>query len=154
MKSSIWIDKEYKSYYCEERNSGIALYMDVDLPERIVVFVPKITDWLRKKYYFPIRCSVFVRNAKQFLASKEASPCKGVFFAPAEQTKEVPQIYIAAKSLTTHEFAFTLLHELTHYYQWYFLEDERRTSRSLEIEANRYADYLCDLFAEQTGYEE
>ena len=35
-----------------------------------------------------------------------------------------------------------MAHELTHYFQWYFLEDEARTDRSLEVEAGKWARYL------------
>lgn len=151
-KSSIWIDKEFKPFYRENNKSGIALYNRTELPKDLRDFIPLIISWLRKKYYFPIRCSIFLRNLNYFRSSQNATPCRGVFFAPEDETKSVPQIYIAIKSMSTYEFAFTLVHELTHYYQWYFMEDERRTDKSLEIEANRYANYLCDLFSDETGY--
>lgn len=32
------------------------------------------------------------------------------------------------------------------YYQWYFLEEDKRTSRSLEIEANRWAKIILDYY--------
>lgn len=39
-------------------------------------------------------------------------------------------------------------HELTHYFQWYFNQFDNRSNRSLEIEANRWANYLVDLYLE------
>ena len=46
------------------------------------------------------------------------------------------------ENLFKEDVLFTLVHELTHYYQWYFCQEESRTDRSLEIEANKYADYI------------
>lgn len=41
---------------------------------------------------------------------------------------------------------FTIAHELTHYFQWFFYEDMHRTNRSLEIEATRWAKYLLQQY--------
>lgn len=46
------------------------------------------------------------------------------------------------KLTSIYEICFTMLHELTHYYQWYFYEEKNRTDRSLEIEANKWARYI------------
>ena len=37
-------------------------------------------------------------------------------------------------------------HEITHYFQWYFLEEDKRTDRSLEIEANKWAMYILGIY--------
>ena len=49
-----------------------------------------------------------------------------------------------------HSVFFSLSHELSHYFQWYFLNEERRSDRSLEIQASKYAtritnDYCLDF---------
>ena len=68
-----------------------------------------------------------------------------------EKRKTYPRISIAAKVDNNNLIdIYTLAHEITHYYQWYFLEEEKRTDRSLEIEANKWAKYIvnsyCDNF--------
>lgn len=60
-----------------------------------------------------------------------------------------PRISVAAKvseNNTLEDIYFTLAHEITHYYQWFFLDEEQRTSRSLEREANKWANYIVDLY--------
>ena len=37
---------------------------------------------------------------------------------------------------------FNIIHELTHYFQWYFYEDKEKSNRSLEINANKWANYI------------
>jgi hypothetical protein len=34
----------------------------------------------------------------------------------------------------------SLSHELTHYFQWYFFDDHKKSDRSLEVQASKYAD--------------
>ena len=56
-----------------------------------------------------------------------------------------PCIYTAANTDLRY-LKFTILHKLTHYFQWYFLQDETRTDKSLEIEANRYGYWLLNEY--------
>ena len=63
----------------------------------------------------------------------------------AKRSKISLHIYTAANTDLRY-LKFTILHELTHYFQWYFLQDETRTDRSLEIEANRYAYWLLNEY--------
>ena len=60
-----------------------------------------------------------------------------------------PRISVAAKvneKNSLEDVLFTLNHEITHYYQWYFLEEDKRSSRSLEIEANKWSGYILNLY--------
>lgn len=65
--------------------------------------------------------------------------------AEAGKRKIYPRICIAARAQTPkaqEDVLLAMAHELTHYFQWYFLEDEARTDRSLEVEAGKWARYL------------
>lgn len=142
--SSIWIDKEFQTYYDESRSKGIAVYYEKSLPDEKRTQTDKLIKWLRKRYFFPIRCSIFVRDCAKFKSKTRGKTCLGIFFAPQRES-EVPQIFIAGCNVQD-TVAYTLFHELTHYFQWYFLQDDKRSDRSLETEATKYANYLCENF--------
>ena len=65
-----------------------------------------------------------------------------------------PRICIAARAQTPEaqeDVLLAMAHELTHYFQWYFLEDEARTDRSLEVEAGKWARYLVAEYLSEKG---
>ena len=66
-----------------------------------------------------------------------------------EKRKTYPRISIASKiteSNSLEDVLCVLAHEITHYYQWYFLEEDKRTDRSLEIEANKWSKYVVESY--------
>ena len=68
-----------------------------------------------------------------------------------EKRKVYPRISIAArvsKNNSLKDILFAIAHELTHYYQWYFLEENKRSNRSLEIEANKWSKYILEIYFE------
>lgn len=141
-KNSIWIDKEFKSYYNDSIQSGLRLHFKSDVDPVIKEKVQSLFVWLRKRYFFPYRCNIHFVNQEKFRSKEKYQFCQGIFFYPKESTsKSTPSIYIAT-DIEINDLYFTIFHELTHYFQWYFFEDEKRTDRSLEIEANKYADWL------------
>lgn len=143
-KDSIWIDREFQTYYDDSRSKGIAVYYEKSLPDEKRAQTEVITKWLRKRYFFPIRCNIFVRDCAKFKSKTRGKTCLGIFFAPQRES-EVPQIFIAGCN-EQDTIAYTFFHELTHYFQWYFLQDDKRSDRSLETEATKYANYLCEEF--------
>ena len=71
-----------------------------------------------------------------------------------EKRKMYPKISVAVmltKSHTLNDVLFTLAHEMTHYYQWYFQDEDKRTDRSLEMEANKWARYIVQLYFNDKG---
>jgi hypothetical protein len=39
---------------------------------------------------------------------------------------------------------YSLSHELTHYFQWYFFDDNKKEARALEIQASKYATQILE----------
>ena len=78
------------------------------------------------------------RNIKRFFNNEDEKP------------RRYPEIYIAAK-IGKHnqieDIYFSIAHMLTCYYQWFFKQKDR-SHRSLEIEANRWAEYICYSYLE------
>lgn len=145
-KNSIWIDYEFKSYYKDGKQSGLRLHFNKEINNKVRAEIESLFLWIRKRYFFPLRCEVFLLNQKKFRSKVQHQFCQGIFFAPNESKNlRTPHIYIAV-DIEASDLCFTVFHELTHYYQWYFLENENRSDRSLEIEANKYARWLINEY--------
>lgn len=151
-KNSIWIDIEYKNHYADSKFCGLYVYFDKSLPRDTSTRITRFFEWLKKRYFFPVRCNVFVENKKHFPSSKKGYTCQGIFFASGDLSRtKLPRIYIAGDA--DYEYVvFTIVHELSHYYQWYFYQDERQTDRSLETEANKYAKWLTSTYFDDVEY--
>lgn len=149
----MWIDKEEQAEYSDSKLSGIRLCVQKDVLPEIREEVKAYLFWLRKKYFFPIRCIVNLKSCPYFFsADKNDKDSYGDFYYD-KNNKELPEIWIAAGRIRRENIEsrkkrilFTISHELTHYFQWYFFEFEKRTDRSLEIEANKWARYLLQEF--------
>jgi len=112
--------------------------IDSDTKKRICMFV----RYLRNEFYFPIRCNVYFYNNERF-HSPTGGYCYGLFYSNDDCSRQIyPQIYIPAK-MELYSVYSSLCHELTHYYQWYFLEDYK-SNRSLEVQASRYANLIME----------
>jgi len=149
-----WVEKEYKNYYKDSaRASGIRYKYNnygEDFDKSTVEDIRKFISFLRKNYYFPIRLNILFCNTRAFNHHIDNHTYYGAFYNMNDEKRKVyPRISIAArvtKNNSLEEIFFTLAHEITHYYQWYFLEDEKRTNRSLETEANKWANYILGLY--------
>lgn len=149
-----WIDKRDKNYYKDSaKASGIryqfyeyGIVFDTGTKEGIEKFIA----FLRENYYFPIRLNILFCNTHVFHHRIDHHAYYGAFYSMDDEKRKVyPRISIAAKVTDHHtlkDILFTLAHEITHYYQWYFLEEDQRSSRSLEIEANKWAKYILDMY--------
>lgn len=149
----MWIDKEEKTSYSDSKLSGIRLCTQKNVLPAIREEVKVFLFWLRKRYFFPVRCNIKLKSSPYFLsADKNDKDTYGDFYYD-KNDKEYPEIWIATGKIRRenlddrkNRILFTILHELTHYFQWYFFEFEKRTDRSLEVEANKWARYLLQEF--------
>ena len=149
-----WIEKKYKDQYkASAKASGIRYRFydygnafDAAIMDEINSFIA----FLRKNYYFPIRLNILFCNTHAFKHPTDNHTYYGAFYSmDDEKGKPYPRISIAAgvtEINSLHDIFFSLAHEITHYYQWYFLEENQRTSRSLEIEANKWGKYILYLY--------
>lgn len=141
---NIWIDKEFKKEYIgSAKQAGIRIKYDNEINLELICEYKEFIKWLRNKYYFPIRINVFFYDVYKFKSKKDGHTYYGVFFEGENNKKKIyPQIHLAAKTNKVEDVLFGLIHELSHYFQWFFYEDNKRSDRSLEIEANKYAKYI------------
>ena len=113
--------------------------IDCDTKKNICRFV----RYLRKAFFFPIRCNVYFCNQEKFHSSK-GGYCYGIFYSNEESGGHIyPQIYIPT-NMDLFSVYHSLSHELTHYFQWYFLYDNEKSDRSLEVQASKYADRVLE----------
>ena len=100
--------------------------------------------YLRKEFFFPIKCNIYFCNQEKFRSSKRGY-CYGIFYSNDESNGQIyPQIYIPANN-ELYLVYYSLCHELSHYFQWYF-NDDKRSSRSLEVQASKYAARILEDF--------
>ena len=149
MANFLWItntEENVKFYSDSAPRSDLCLHFEPGIDTETKGNVCRFVRYLRREFYFPIRCNVYFCNKERFHSSK-GGYCYGVFYPNDGYRRLVyPQIYIPAKS-DLYSIYSSLGHELTHYFQWYFMDDQR-SARSLEIQASKYAnrileDYCC-----------
>lgn len=158
--NSIWIPKECKDFYsisCEA--SGIVLqFRDADISKLLRKECISFCKWLRKSYYFPVKCKLIFEHCSSYKSNLcDRNGAVAVFNMPKvdedENIDTYPEIHVAVASFPSElkkygmyksvlYYCSLIAHELTHYYQWYFYETDKRSKRSLEIESNRWARWL------------
>lgn len=159
MRNNWWIDLKFKEYYnnsCSKQ--GIVLHFPKEIDKVFRHNCIDFINFLRKRYFFPIRCNIHFLLQEKFPSQQKGKICYGIFYSNSDYKNEkLPSIHIAAKptvretqepEMFLYLIFFAVAHELTHYFQYYFFEDEKRSNRSLEIEANRYGRYFANLWFE------
>lgn len=146
-----WIDIKFKKYYLDSSVRGLRLIFDKSIDSSIKAAIKVFVSYLRKLYFFPIRCSIHVINSKTYDGDS-----KGVFFYPNEGVKMLPSIYLCGKvgKGNVASLFFHLTRMLTFYFQWYFFLNKERTRRSLEWEATNEANYIVNEFLKQLNSDE
>ena len=126
-KQFLWItntEENIQFYRDSSPKSNLSLHfasaIDHDTKKNICRFVRH----LKKEFFFPIRCNVYFCNQEKFHSSK-GGYCYGIFYSNEESGGRIyPQIYIPT-NMDLFSVYHSLSHELTHYYQWYFLDDNK-----------------------------
>jgi hypothetical protein len=146
-----WIEKQFKKEYINSaKNSGVRCKFSIDFNESARKEIENFIKFIRINYYFPIRLNISFFEKTHFVSDVDGHKYYGIFYDGDSAKKAYPKIHIAGK-LTKgnpmYEILLSIAHEITHYYQWYFLEDIKRTDRSLEIEANKWAKYILHSYS-------
>lgn len=146
----VWIERKYRSRCAQYAASatGIRITYDDGLDPELIARTNELVKYLRKHYYFPVRCNIVITNHRRYHSREDGHIFYGVFIDNENvcpNRKLYPRIAVAGqlwKYLSVEDVHFTLLHELTHYFQWFFDEEKGRTDRSIELEANDWARYI------------
>ena len=145
-KDFLWVTntEENLQFYSDSApKSNLLLHFHSDIDPNIKQRICNFVRYLRKKFYFPVRCNVYFCNQEKFHSSK-GGYCYGIFFSNEESNRLLyPQIYIPVNN-EEYQIYHSLCHELTHYFQWYFYDDKNKNNRSLEIQASKYANGILE----------
>ena len=148
-----WIEKQFKNEYISSaKERGIRCVFPRSYDDATKNEIVQFIKFIRSNYYFPIQVKIYFRDMPHFVNQADGHRYYGVFYDGDADKKTYPRIDIAGKQTqnnTIEDILFSIAHELTHYYQWYFLEDETRTYRSLEIEANKWTRFILHTYYDE-----
>lgn len=152
----MWIEKKQRKFYDDSVLQGIRLCFCRNISTEIRESCKDFCRWLRRNYFFPIRCKIIIKNCSYFEGDSHIIGDKDSyadFYYDRDEKEDYPEIWIAAGRLKREvlekrkkRILFLIAHELTHYFQWYFYEIDNRSDRSLEIEANKWSRYLLQEY--------
>lgn len=152
----LWIEKKQKKFYDDSVLQGVRLHFAKNISTEIRESCKDFCRWLRRNYFFPIRCNIIIKNCSYFEGDKDIAGDKDSyadFYYDSGEKEDYPEIWIAAgrskgenAEKRKKRLLFLIAHELTHYFQWYFYEIDNRSDRSLEIEANKWSRYLLQEY--------
>ena len=153
----MWIEKKEKHLYNDSSVKGLRLHFYEGITPEEKRVCKKFCDWLRKKYWFPIRCKMTFVHTKKFRDADDGQYYYGVFYSNDDDKKrKFPCIAIAVKienEVDEYNCLYNIAHELTHYFQWYFYYDKESSDRSLEIWANNWAKTIIWEFKNSQSVE-
>ena len=148
----MWIDiKDKNNFQDSSKLRGLRITFDKKIEQNRIAEVKRFADWLRKRYYFPIRCDVHIDFCSYFEKRDNKDVDSVVDFYYKEST--LPSIRIAAypmKKSKDKDFYIQiqarLAYALTFYYQWFFYAFDERSDRSLKIEATKWQNYIMQEY--------
>lgn len=140
----------------EGHRSGLRLRFDKGTDDEVRRACKEFAVFLRKEYFFPLRVTVYVKNAVR-LTAMDGEKVTGTFWSIEDDYTVEPYIRIAVgdyddlcrkwgRDNALAATLSTIAHELTHYFQW--INSLQLTPIGEERQAARYAGYILDEYAE------
>lgn len=152
----MWIEATQKKHYKGSSTiTGLRVTFDKRIEQYKKTEIKKFAKWLREKYYFPIRCNIHICYCSYFEKQNEADKDSvGDFYY---NENRLPTIWIAGypKQKTKDKKFYiqiqaNIVYFLTFYFQWFFCEFDKRSDRSLKIEATQWQNYIMDEYLSKT----
>ena len=152
---NIWQRFE-KDRTAEYNDAGISFHyekgLDPELKKKYLAFA----KWLRKTYFFPVRLNVYILNREMVrLRSGEWAYGSFRWYKQRSPRIKVPS-RITPESSADHTpdeihdtIMSSLVHELTHYYQWVLRLDQ--SDAVSEKQANHYRYRILDMYYADKG---
>ena len=161
-----WLAKKYKKIYNNtDVRTGIALRFEKGVHSDIKSLFTDFTKWLRRKYCFPIRVIVYIKESETIILmnGNVAWGSFRYFDIFDEPYIRIPtgdylkQAEIEGEENAAYTILSSFVHELTHYFQW--VNQFEQSDRGSEWQANYYRNRIIDLYLrdkekndEQTKY--
>lgn len=153
--NTLWILRKDRDLYHDlAPSTGLRIRYADAIGDEIRTNVDGLIGYLRRFYYFPVRCNVYITNHPSYRSEADGHVYYGVFYDNKDvypKKKLYPEIYVAGQinqRWQIEQVMFTLLHELSHYYQWARDREKGRTDRSIESEATRWANDILEAYKE------
>ena len=152
---NIWKMKKWQEYYKDHPcRSGIRVRYEKEVDSEVKRAIKECLYWLRTEYTFPKRIRLYVKAERRIRAQNGDNVC-GTFFRPVDRDQE-PYIKVATgdylelleergKDNALACILYTILHELSHYFQW--LNDLDLTLIGEERQATNYSRLLMRDYA-------
>lgn len=153
----LWVCDNWSEYIDSSCRKGLRLRFDKEVDTEVHRACLEFAQWLRKEYEFPMRLPVYFKNT--FLVrTPSGEMASAYFFAPYEKTVE-PYISIAVgdylelmskwgKDNALAAILSSMIHEISHYFQWLknydFIWDEDKK----EKQAKYYSKEILMDYAE------
>jgi len=152
----LWIERKDRKRCLKysAKATGIRIKYDKGIDTLLVDQIDELVKYLSKHYYFPVRVNIHVTAHKRYKSSEDGHVYYGVFHDNVdayEKRKLYPKIYVAGqlcRSVSIEQILYVILHELSHYFQWFFDELKDRSDRSVEIEATKWAKIIFEEYKE------
>ena len=153
---NVWKIKRWNNYYEPMlQRTGIRVRYEKNVDSEAKRAINDLIRWLRTEYEFPIRVRMYIKSSVRIKAKNGEMVC-GTFFRPADRNVE-PYIRISTgdyldllkergKDNALASILWTILHELTHYFQW--LNDLDLTFIGEERQASNYANRILSAYSE------
>ena len=122
MSNFLWVTKtsENIQFYSDSApKSNLSLHFSSAIDSGTKKHICAFVRYLRKEFFFPIRCNIYFCNQEKFRSSKNGY-CYGIFFSNDESNRRIyPQIYIPA-NMDIYSVYYSLCYGLSQYFQWFF----------------------------------
>lgn len=157
-----WKCTEWQDFYKERSalKTGLRLHFDKNVNRTVRSLFIDLAAWLRCSCSFPIRVNVYIKSSEAIKAA-DGDKVSATFFGPFDRLSE-PYIRIATGDIEdlTHKAgifsalcseAASMIHELTHYYQW--LNALELTEKQKERQALYYCEKIMYQYLDSRGYD-
>ena len=155
MAKIYWINKKDKKNYLNIcKYNGVRFSFESGIPEKAKNELSKLINYIRKKFYFPIRFNVCFTNEEVFINSENGEKGYCAFYGNQEAKKRMyPKLYVPALESDNNlliEIEYYVCLGISMYYQWFFKQDEKLSEKQLNKEADELADFYIKEYFEKS----
>ena len=154
-KMNIW-DQFEKENHIFSDSKGISFHYEKGIDDDLKTAFVNLAKWLRKRYCFPVHITVYVLNQEKVKLLNGRSAYGSFRWYP----QRLPRIKIPAKveAEKLKEFSLeeiyeqilsSLIHELTHYFQWVLQLEQTNAVSERQADYHRYR--ILDKFYAETN---
>lgn len=156
----LWIlEKEKKYYGTEDARTGLYLRIDKDIDEEVKNACKSYCKWLREKYCFPVRVTVYIKNTYRIKAEYGELVCATYLKPDAISAKARVRIAVGdyndiveneGKLNALDGVLFSISYGLTRYYQW--INDIHLTKVGMERQVHTYSNKVLNDYLKSRCY--